>query len=91
MIYIITYDIGDNKHRNKISDLLEEYGVRVQESVFECNLTKSLYENLLAKLSKLCNQSVNIRIYPVCKECYLKAIGMGELKHMPGLRGYEII
>ena len=39
MIYVISYDIDDDKRRNKISKVLEEYGVRVLESVFECRRT----------------------------------------------------
>ncbi|MBI1938210.1 MAG: CRISPR-associated endonuclease Cas2 [Ignavibacteriales bacterium] len=91
MIYVITYDIDDDKRRNKISKLLEEYGVRVQESVFECNLNARLYDDLLNKLTAYANDGVNIRIYPVCKDCFLKAVGMGEIKYLPGLKGYEII
>ncbi|KAF0139488.1 MAG: CRISPR-associated Cas2 family protein [Stygiobacter sp.] len=91
MIYVITYDIDDDKQRYKISKLLEEYGVRVQESVFECNLNTQLYDKLLNKLVAYANDGVNIRIYPVCKECFLKAVGMGNLKYLPGLKGYEIV
>jgi len=91
MIYVIAYDIDDDKRRSRISKLLEEYGVRVQESVFECNLSPRLYEELLNKLTGNAKEGVNVRIYPVCKDCYLKAIGMGELKVHPGLKGYEIV
>lgn len=91
MIYVITYDIDDDKRRYKISKLLEEYGVRVQESVFECNLNTQLYDKLIDKLIVYANDGVNIRIYPVCKECFLKAVGMGKLKYLPGLKGYEIV
>ena len=91
MIYVITYDIDDDKKRYRISKVLEEFGVRVQESVFECNLNSSLYEQLLNKLKKFDHNGVNIRIYPLCKDCFLKAVGFGELKQLPGLKGYEIV
>jgi len=93
MIYVITYDIDDDKKRYRISKILEEFGVRVQESVFECNLNSFLYDQLLNKLKKFDDSSggVNIRIYPLCKDCFLKAVGFGELKQLPGLKGYEII
>ena len=35
---VIAYDIVDDKHRTKISKLLEGYGERVNYSVFECML-----------------------------------------------------
>ena len=91
MIYLIAYDVDDDKRRLKISSLLEEYGIRVQESVFECNLNGNLYDELIEKITALTEDGTNIRIYPICKECYLKAVGFGELKKLPGLKGYEII
>jgi CRISPR-associated protein Cas2 len=91
MIHLITYDIDVDKEREKVSKLLENYGVRVQESVFECNLTPADYKELVDGISKLISETANIRIYPLCKECYAKAVGFGELKQFPGLKGYEII
>jgi len=91
MIYVISYDIDNDKLRYRISKTLEEYGIRVLESVFECNLNSQLYAELLEILTGYAKDGVNIRIYPICKECFLKAIGMGEVKHLPGLKGYEII
>jgi CRISPR-associated protein Cas2 len=91
MIYLIVYDVDDDKKRSRLSSLLEELGTRVQESVFECSLDSSLYNDLLKRIVPLAGDGVNIRIYPLCKECYLKAVGFGEIKKIPGLRGYEII
>ena len=91
MIHIIVYDVDNDKRRAQLSGLLEEFGTRVQESVFECNLNGPRYTDLLKKITLIADQGANIRIYPVCKECYLKAIGFGEIKKLPGLKGYEII
>ncbi|HED06155.1 MAG TPA: CRISPR-associated endonuclease Cas2 [Ignavibacteria bacterium] len=91
MIYLIAYDVEDDKQRLRISNLLEDYGVRVQRSVFECKLTSLLYKKFINKLKELITDEVNIRIYPLCKECCIKAVGFGTLKKLPGLKGYEII
>jgi len=91
MLYLVTYDIDDDKIRNKISKILEGFGVRVQESVFECNLNKEEYDKLLKRLTKFSRENFNIRIYPLCKDCYSKAVGIGEIKIFPGLKGYEIV
>lgn len=91
MIHIVTYDIDDDKVRNRASKILEDYGVRVQESVFECNLDSAKYAELLQRLKKLTTGNVNIRIYPVCRTCFSKAVGIGEIKSYPGLKGYEIV
>ena len=46
-LILIIYDISDNKHRLKISKLLEGYGTRIQKSAFEAWLTKKHFEKLL--------------------------------------------
>lgn len=35
---VISYDIGDDKRRTKVMKTMEDYGTRVQYSVFECAL-----------------------------------------------------
>jgi len=50
MMYLITYDIANDKRRKKLSDLLEGYGVRVNYSVFECELTQTKLERLLYEI-----------------------------------------
>lgn len=50
MRYIITYDISDNKLRNKLCRILEKYGERVQYSVFEFELSDQEFKNLLSEL-----------------------------------------
>lgn len=46
MYLAITYDISNNKTRTKIVQILESYGFRVQESVFELEVNKSQFERL---------------------------------------------
>jgi CRISPR-associated protein Cas2 len=47
MKYVVTYDISIDKRRTKLSDLLEGYGVRVNYSVFEVELSEAKRENSL--------------------------------------------
>lgn len=62
-LILIIYDISDNKHRLKISKLLEGYGTRIQKSAFESWLTKKHFEKLLSKLKEMTRVTDNIRIY----------------------------
>lgn len=62
-LYLIIYDISENKHRLKISKLLESYGTRIQKSSFEAWLTKKKFEGLLTALRKIIYTTDNIRIY----------------------------
>lgn len=77
---LISYDISDNRMRRKVAKELENYGVRVQYSVFECNLSAKQYQELYAKLIKISlnMQEGSIRIYSVCDNCRKKTVTIGE-------------
>jgi len=51
--FLISYDVSDNKKRNKVAKILEEYGRRVQYSVFYCQLNKKVLFDLLSRISKI--------------------------------------
>lgn len=66
MLILVSYDIADNKRRNKIAKTLLDYGERVQYSVFECNLNQKLQNTLLKELKKIINdEKDSVRIYPM--------------------------
>lgn len=52
-LYLVVYDITKQRERNRVSNLLEGYGQRLQKSVFECRLTHSGRERLLRRLDAL--------------------------------------
>ena len=65
MLYVVSYDIPDDKRRRKVAELLEGFGQRVQYSVFECDLSEKQYEMLKAKLRKRIKDEDNLRFYPI--------------------------
>ncbi len=50
---VISYDIEENRVRRKLSKLLEGYGVRVQYSVFECEISEKRFQELYKKIFQL--------------------------------------
>lgn len=64
-LVVITYDISDNKKRNKFSKLLLSYGVRVQKSVFECRLNKKKIKNLINDIEKIIDIEDYVRMYKI--------------------------
>jgi len=51
-LQIIAYDIIKTRKRNKVAEILKDYGNRVQKSVFECRLNDADLNRLTQKLSE---------------------------------------
>ncbi len=91
MIYLLAYDIADDKKRLKMANLLEEYGQRVQKSVFECRLNSTEHKNLLRKSQELIEAEDSVRIYPLCQDCLKKVTAVGKNVPLSITKGYIII
>ena len=47
---LISYDISDNKLRNKFSKFIKKYGIRIQYSVFEITNSKRMLNNISCEI-----------------------------------------
>ncbi len=81
MLYIISYDIHDDRKRNMVAKIMLDYGTRVQYSVFECNLDDDLLKKMILRLSKVISEDDSIRIYAICAKCRetVKILGRGKV------------
>jgi CRISPR-associated protein Cas2 len=50
MLTLVAYDICDQKRLARVAKVCEDYGVRVQYSVFECHLEEAEFEEFWLKL-----------------------------------------
>lgn len=50
-LYVVTYDIGDDKRWRAVFKLMHGYGEWMQLSVFQCRLTRSRHAELLSRLT----------------------------------------
>jgi len=81
MFVLISYDIPDNKRRTKIAKILEDYGERVQYSVFECQISAKHLQRLGKELEEVMNKEEDsIRLYRLCQECVAKIEPRGRAK-----------
>ena len=60
---VVSYDISDNRRRYRLVKTLEGYGVRVQESVFECWLLPQQLRELQRRLRKIIKQESDCVAY----------------------------
>lgn len=83
MYYLLVYDISSSDERknklNKVAKICENYGIRVQNSVFELNITSKELVLLKDKLFKVIDSSIDsIRIYELGKKYDEKMILLGK-------------
>ena len=67
MLYIVCYDIADPKRLYRVARVCEAFGLRLQESVYQCWLQPSQFNDFIAKLSVQMDSELDtVRLYPVC-------------------------
>ena len=70
MIYVIAYDIADNKRCLRVAKTLESLGYRIQESVFRLRLDNATLARVRSRLAALISDAEDvIHIYPICSSC----------------------
>ncbi len=72
MKVIVSYDISDDKRRNKISRELLNWGKRVQYSVFECELEPEKIYRMKRRLEYILEDEDSLRVYVLCADCSKK-------------------
>lgn len=78
MLFVVSYDIVDDKRRKELSDYLESYGVRVQYSVFETELTQSQLNQMIKGIKKrIKSDQDTVRIYPIASNLRSEIITIG--------------
>ncbi|HPE60233.1 MAG: CRISPR-associated endonuclease Cas2 [Thiothrix sp.] len=68
--YLACFDITDDRNRRRAGDILEEFGLRVQRSVFEISVdsTQQL-EQLRQRLQRWLEPGDDLRFYHLCAAC----------------------
>lgn len=79
MQYVVCYDITDDARRSRISQVLLDFGVRVQESVFVAHLDAVLAERLRERMLRVVDQERDrVHMFQICAVCESKAWVMGD-------------
>lgn len=60
---IISYDISNDRNRLKVMKALEDYGTRVQYSVFECILRPKELDALKRRVQPYIQRTDSVRFY----------------------------
>lgn len=85
---IIAYDITNNKARRKLVRLLDKYGLRLQKSVYLCQITKGQFRRMQQELHSLYfklqsgrhhkdGKCLEVAVIPLCKCCAEMSLYLG--------------
>lgn len=80
-LYVIAYDIAHRRRLYRVAKAMEGWGERVQESVFECWLTRTELLRLMHTVRRLINPHEDrVRYYPLCAKdtALIRHLGAGE-------------
>ena len=85
-LYVVCYDIIDDRLRARISKKMLDYGTRIQDSVFECLLDAAGKARLVRQIEEfpLADED-KIRLYRICAKCVEEVCiyGAGSLTRDP--------
>jgi CRISPR-associated protein Cas2 len=79
MHFVIAYDIEADRRRTKVMNTLKDFGMRVQYSVFECELTPQRLDELRVRLRPLINpRRDKVHVFPLCDACFFRSESLGK-------------
>jgi CRISPR-associated protein Cas2 len=81
MFILAAYDISNDKRLRRVAIIMENYGKRVQKSLFECLINEKLLSKMLFEIEQVIDKEKDsIRIYRLCNGCIkeIKICGKGE-------------
>jgi len=68
-LYVICFDVANKKRLRQVAIQMENFGQRVQYSVFECHLDDNKLEDIKQRLEKIINTTEDhIRYYGICNK-----------------------
>ena len=77
-LYVVAYDISNDRRRTRLHKLLCGYGEWTQFSLFECFLSEAELVALRDKMDRLLNAKEDcVRLYHICAACVPKAETIG--------------
>lgn len=87
MRYAVCYDSTDDRRRTKLVKVLEDYGYRVQRSVFEFELEDAALDAMLGRVREVMDPEVDgVIVYRLCAGCEsaVRVLGVDRRFDRPG-------
>lgn len=77
-LYLVAYDISDDRRRTKVHKTLCGFGQWTQYSIFECFLSEKELVALRSRIDQILDaEEDNVRFYHICHACQGKVETVG--------------
>jgi CRISPR-associated protein Cas2 len=78
-MYVLVYDVVNDRRRNKLHRTLKDYGTAVQRSVFEFDLNAAEVQKMMKRVEALISPDEDtVRLYRLCAACLTETRIFGE-------------
>jgi CRISPR-associated protein Cas2 len=78
MFFLVAYDICQPARLRKVAKICEVYGVRVEKSVFQCDLPQETFEAFWCELIDVVDEEDDAVVaYRICQSCLKQAESIG--------------
>lgn len=82
---VVAYDISSARRRNKVVKILQQYGRRINFSVFECMFSDGQLSAVREEIGSIINFSKDCVVYyQLCLGCYARAVYQPEWRAQTG-------
>lgn len=82
MLRLVAYDISNPRTLKKAANVCLDFGIRIEKSVFECNLASDDFEVLWRRLCDLVDEETDSLVcYPICAACEKSVTTFGKVRH----------
>ena len=88
---LIVYDIADPRRLQKIAKILEDFGQRMQKSVFEARLNPARLQSLAVRLCAVAEAEDGIKIFRLCEACCGRRTGLGRMEALQPEKAWAIL
>ena len=70
MFIVVAYDIADNRRLHRVAKIMEDYGDRVQLSIFEMDVDRSRFEQMRRRTeAELEMEEDGVKYFFLCERC----------------------
>lgn len=80
-MYVLVYDVVDDRRRNRLHRSLKNFGTAVQRSVFEFDLSSGEADKMMEHVERIIETEEDVvRLYRICQSCLaqVRILGQGE-------------